>query len=590
MEKILLDWLGYQCKILSGTICAQLITGPPGQGPYDQIMYWPKEKKDHTEPSRAIRAALHNQKPVIETRNRVVEGTGEPIDALACPIFLDGRLFGCVAIEITNRSQTMQQAAVKQVQAGAKWLESMLLLHGASVKDREKLINIVELLSVGLDHETFQVAVAAVANELAERFACHRVSLGFLRYNRLRIEAISHSTRFDVDSSMVRAIQEAMNESLDQGITVVYPIESNEKVLVSQFHAQLAKMQQNESICTVPLIKNGKAFGALLLERSVDNPFENETVSQCDQISLLLGSVLETRRREEQPLPYQIIDSVSGWLGKLFGPRHLTLKMGATALVILVLWLSLAGSMFRISADSVLEANICRSIVSPQQGYIAEAHARAGDLVKKGDLLATLDDKELLLEKRKWQSQLTQLVKEYRKALAGADRTEVAILNAKRSQAEAQLKLVEQQLARTTLMAPFSGLVVKGDLSQALGSPVERGDVLYEVAPTDEYRVILKVDDRDIGLVALAQQGQLKLSGIPEKAFNIAIDRLTPVSSADDGINYFRVEAMMEAHSDLMRPGMEGIAKIEVGRKKLIWIWTRRLLDWFRLFCWNWLP
>ncbi len=590
MDKILQEWLAYQCRILTGTISAELLTGPPGRGPYDQIQFWPKGNREHTAPSRVVQAALHNKKSVIETRNHAVVETGEPLDELACPLFLNGQLFGCVAIEMTNRSQTMQQAAIKQVQAGAKWLETMIILHEASVKDREKLINIVELVSVGLDHEQFNIAATAVANELAERFSCHRVSLGFLRHNRLRIEAISHSSKFDSDSSMVRAILDAMNESLDQGITVVYPIESDDAVTVNRFHAQLAKEHQEASVCTVPLIKNGHSVGALMLERSVENPFAEETVEQCEQISLLLGSVLETRRRDEQPLAYKIIDSLRGWIGKLFGPRHLALKVGVSVASTLVIWLSLAGSMFRISADSVLEANICRSIVSPQQGYIAAANARAGDLVQEGDLLATLDDKELLLEHRKWQSQLTQLVKEYRKALAGADRTEVAILNAKRAQAQAQLNLVEQQLSRTTLAAPFSGLVVKGDLSQALGSPVERGEVLYEVAPTNEYRVVLKVDDRDIGLVAMAQQGQLKLSGIPEKSFNIAIDRITPVSSSDEGLNYFRVEAVMEAHSDLMRPGMEGITKIEIGRKKLIWIWTRRLVGWFRLFAWNWLP
>ena len=114
--------------------------------------------------------------------------------------------------------------------------------------------------------------------------------------------------------------------------------------------------------------------------------------------------------------------------------------------------------------------------------------------------------------------------------------------------------------------------------------------MLYEVAPTDKYRVVLKVDDRDIGLVSLGQRGQLKLSGIPDQTIAITIDRLTPVSATEEGRNYFRVEAVMDNHSDLMRPGMEGISKVEIGRVKLLWIWTRRLVDWLRLFVWNRLP
>jgi RND family efflux transporter MFP subunit len=588
MKKVLQTWLFHQCRMLSGSIHAVLLTGPPDEGPYNRALYWPDKQRDHSVLSRAAQEALRNKQAVIETGKNKVEKTGEPLDVLACPLFLNDRLFGVVAIEITSRSQPMQQATVKQVQVGAKWLETMIHLHGSTAK--EQLVNLVDLVAAGLEHEQFRVAATEVTNELAERFSCQRVSLGFLRYNRVRVEALSHSSRIDQHSNMVRAIRDAMSESLDQGATVVYPVVSDDTVLVTRFHAQLAKAQQGAAICTLPLIKNGKALGALLLERAADKPFTAETVEQCEQIGLLLGPVLETRRRDERPLPSKILESLRCWCAKLFGQRHLPLKVGVALSAVLLIWLSLASATFRISSDSVLEAEICRSVVAPQQGYIATAHVRAGDLVREGDVLATLDDQELRLEQRKWQSQLAQLLKEYRKALAGYDRAEVAILNAKRAQAAAQLRLVEHQLARVTLVAPFSGLIVKGDLSQALGSPVTRGEVLFEVAPTDEYRVVLKVDDRDIGLVSLEQRGQLKLSGIPDKSIAITIDQLMPVSANEGGHNYFRVEAVMDNHSDLMRPGMQGISKIEIGRKKLLWIWTRPLVDWLRLFVWNRLP
>ncbi len=588
MKKVLQTWLFHQCRMLSGSIHAVLLTGPPDEGPYNRALYWPDKQRDHSVLSRAAQEALRNKQAVIETGKNKVEKTGEPLDVLACPLFLNDRLFGVVAIEITSRSQPMQQATVKQVQVGAKWLETMIHLHGSTAK--EQLVNLVDLVAAGLEHEQFRVAATEVTNELAERFSCQRVSLGFLRYNRVRVEALSHSSRIDQHSNMVRAIRDAMSESLDQGATVVYPVVSDDTVLVTRFHAQLAKAQQGAAICTLPLIKNGKALGALLLERAADKPFTAETVEQCEQIGLLLGPVLETRRRDERPLPSKILESLRCWCAKLFGQRHLPLKVGVALSAVLLIWLSLASATFRISSDSVLEAEICRSVVAPQQGYIATALVRAGDLVREGDVLATLDDQELRLEQRKWQSQLAQLLKEYRKALAGYDRAEVAILNAKRAQAAAQLRLVEHQLARVTLVAPFSGLIVKGDLSQALGSPVTRGEVLFEVAPTDEYRVVLKVDDRDIGLVSLEQRGQLKLSGIPDKSIAITIDQLMPVSANEGGHNYFRVEAVMDNHSDLMRPGMQGISKIEIGREKLLWIWTRPLVDWLRLFVWNRLP
>jgi len=108
----------------------------------------------------------------------------------------------------------------------------MIQLHGSTAK--EQLVNLVDLVAAGLEHEQFRVAATEVANELAERFSCQRVSLGFLRYNRVRVEALSHSSRIDQHSNMVRAIRDAMSESLDQATTVVYPVESDDTVLVTR--------------------------------------------------------------------------------------------------------------------------------------------------------------------------------------------------------------------------------------------------------------------------------------------------------------------------------------------------------------------
>ena len=73
-------------------------------------------------------------------------------------------------------------------------------------------------------------------------------------------------------------------------------------------------------------------------------------------------------------------------------------------------------------------------------------------------------------------------------------------------QADAQVALIEKQLSRVQVAAPFDAVVVSGDLSQSLGVPVERGDVLFELAPLRGYRVILEVEERDIGQLQVGLQ------------------------------------------------------------------------------------
>jgi hypothetical protein len=35
---------------------------------------------------------------------------------------------------------------------------------------------------------------------------------------------------------------------------------------------------------------------------------------------------------------------------------------------------------------------------------------------------------------------------------------------------------------------------------------------------------------------------------------------------------------------------MEGVAKIRIEERKLLWIWTHKMMNWLRLFFWTWWP
>ena len=50
------------------------------------------------------------------------------------------------------------------------------------------------------------------------------------------------------------------------------------------------------------------------------------------------------------------------------------------------------------------------------------------------------------------------------------------------------------------------------------------------------------------------------------------------------------VEAVAKGAAEQLRPGMEGIGKIQVDRRKLGWIWTHKLVHWWRMWVWSWWP
>jgi len=118
---------------------------------------------------------------------------------------------------------------------------------------------------------------------------------------------------------------------------------------------------------------------------------------------------------------------------------------------------------------------------------------------------------------------------------------------------------------------------------------VERGKPLLLIAPGDAFRVVVEVDERDVAEVRTGQRGTLALAALPWESLPIAISRITPIARAVDGNNVFEVEAgVTAAAAGRIRPGLEGVARIDVARRPLAWGWSHRLTEWLRLKAWAW--
>ena len=587
MKKLFNTWLTLQCHLVSGCTQGTVLSGVPGSGSYYQTASWP-DSSPHLNLLAAGAATLAENRCLIRKADHIQEDTGQPCDVITAPLYFDNQIQGAVAITVASGSPVRQQLVREQLRAGAVWLEA--LSKQESTSSNEELITLVELVGSSLEYGNFQEAATAVVTGLASNFACERVSIGFRKGQDIRVFAVSHSAHFDRRSGVISAIKGAMYEAFDQKETIVYPPLNSKTPQIVVAHTTLCKDFGVERVCTIPLLYKDTVVGALLLEKSEASPFNDRNIQQCEQIAELIGPALESRRRDDVWLPGRLLDPLFTFLIKLFGPQHLKLKLATAFSLLLLAALFVIPSDFRISCNSVLEASEQRVVIAPQDGYIAKAQARAGDLVSAGDLLASLDNQKLLLERQKWFSQSQQLRKKYRNALAGYDQAEAAILKSQIAQAVAQQQLVEEQLQRIQMNAPFAGLIISGDLSQSLGAPVERGDILFTVAPLDAYRLILHVDEQDIGYIQTGQQGELVLSGLVNMHFPFIVSNITPVSESRDGHNFFRVEAKLQTKQDLLRPGMEGIAKVNIDQRKTLWIWSRHLLNWCRLQLWTWMP
>jgi hypothetical protein len=104
--------------------------------------------------------------------------------------------------------------------------------------------------------------------------------------------------------------------------------------------------------------------------------------------------------------------------------------------------------------------------------------------------------------------------------------------------------------------------------------------------------VVIEVDERDIDGVRPGQPARLALSALPWDTLALQVERVQPAARSVDGANVFEVEARLQgaapADTLALRPGLTGVARIEVGRQSRLLRWGGRSVDWLRLQWWRW--
>jgi RND family efflux transporter MFP subunit len=581
-------WLALQCGLIGNVAGGVVVTGQDGQN--TPVAIWP-QGWDFTSLSSVIEPAAVQRRGVVRYDPASLESTAEGhaglIASLAFPILVGDDIRGIAAIELKNVSEPQTRAAMRQLQWGAAGLREYLLRQGRLDTSRQarQSQSALDILSVTLEQEGFGTACRSLVTELAVRFGCERVSVGMVRNGHAKVVAISHSAQFGREMNLVRLVGSAMDEALDQHALIRYPASSNE-LNVTRAHAELAQSGGAATLLTIPLFVKDCFIGAITFEHP--SGFDADTITVLDCVAATAAPILEEKRRNDRWLIVKAAESLWIQLERLLGPgyakRKLTVLLLLAAVAVGYFW----HSLYRVTTEAVIEGQIQRSMVAPFNGFVLEAPVRAGDTVQAGQLLARLDDRDLLLERLKWLTERQRRKLEFEKAMGERNRSEQQISTTQVEQAEAQIRLVDEQLTRASLVAPFDGLVISGDLTQSIGASLQRGQEMFQIAPLDSYRVVLDVDETQIGDIAIGQKGLLVVSSLPGEEFALAVTKITPVSKAHDGHNTFRVEGQLETAALALRPGMHGVAKIDIHRRRMVWIWTRSFLDWARLTLWRW--
>jgi len=98
---------------------------------------------------------------------------------------------------------------------------------------------------------------------------------------------------------------------------------------------------------------------------------------------------------------------------------------------------------------------------------------------------------------------------------------------------------------------------------------------------------MLKVDESDVALIETGQQARVRMSAMPSQVLLAKLSGILPVAVAEHGASVYRTPANLIDQGVALRPGMQGVARIDVGQNSLFEVYTRQLRDRLRLLAWR---
>lgn len=328
-------------------------------------------------------------------------------------------------------------------------------------------------------------------------------------------------------------------------------------------------------------------IGAVVLERT-----ELEEVSPREMMLLrLIVDMVTPRMKDLQErdkwVGGRITSSLRKSLAWVVGTKHTLAKVIAISLLIFFVLIISVKITYRVESTFILKADEKRIVAAPFDGFIEEAAVNPGDKVQKDITivakLETAENQTKLITKE-------AEAKTYHKESAVARRekriADAQIATAKAEQAEAECSMLRDLINRAVLRAPSDGVVLTGEWHNRLGGPIKQGETLYEIAPLSGLQAELFISDSDIADIKFGQKGELAVAGHPASRFEFTVENISPVAELVKQKNIFRVVVHLKGDTDWMKPGMEGVAKIDIDQRSPAAIWTRTAVNWVRMKLW----
>lgn len=195
-----------------------------------------------------------------------------------------------------------------------------------------------------------------------------------------------------------------------------------------------------------------------------------------------------------------------------------------------------------ISSSGTLEGTDSADLHFKIGGKLNYMGVEPGETVKKGQLIASLDTRDLLIDlqqanntfeiKDSTAKRAEDSVKDHTADENFTQReTRVAAQKA-RDNAYDDVKAAKRALEDAYIYAPLSGVVTKADPNA--GQTVSVTDLIAQIVDQTDYVFEAEVDEADLGKIKTGQTAEITLNSYPDQIFKATVSKITPSTETTD--------------------------------------------------------
>jgi HlyD family secretion protein len=158
-------------------------------------------------------------------------------------------------------------------------------------------------------------------------------------------------------------------------------------------------------------------------------------------------------------------------------------------------------------------------------------------------------------------------------AQIAVDKAKERQADAQVQQAEASLKQLEEQLSYTTVTSPIDGVVLSRDVQvgDAVSSILVLGStatLVMTLGDTHQVYVKGKVDESDIAKVYLGQAARIKVQSFPNRTFAGSVTKIAPLGVEKDNVTTFEVQISIDNPGGELKANMTANGEIVLEEHK----------------------